>query len=107
MLNAPPEMVAKLQNAKRQTQFAKAIGLTKDAIPDRLKIRGQKPLTLLHTALSQGLHAESDETCLDMARAIRVVLVDLADRISQILKDMREINEAVSLLMKVQAERKC
>src|ERR1700734_3781617 len=59
-LGAPSEMVATLTEAKTETQFSKAMHSVKDAMPDSLKLRGQNPLTLLHNALSDGLHARDD-----------------------------------------------
>jgi hypothetical protein len=74
--------------------------VTKDAIPESLRINGQNPLTLLHSALSEGLHALDDDTCLTYAHAIRLVLAELSERMAQILKDNNELNEAVSILVK-------
>jgi hypothetical protein len=64
-----------------------------------LLIDGHNPLTLLHTALSEGLHAQSDEDCLEFASDIRVVMTELADRISQALKDEAELKSAISRLL--------
>ncbi len=72
----------------------------KDAIPESLRIRGHNPLTLLHPALSEGLHDKSDAECLELATSIRVVLTELADRISQALKDEAELTSAVTRLLK-------
>ncbi len=58
------------------------------------------PFTLLHKALSEDLHAESDEECLEAASAIRVVLAELSERMGQVLKDEAELKEAVSRLLR-------
>lgn len=50
-------------------------------IPQTLLINGHNQLTLLHSALSEGLHDQTDEKCLELATSIRVVLTDLADRL--------------------------
>ncbi len=50
--------------------------------------------------LSEGLHAGTDKECLELATSIRVVLTELAERISQALKDEAELNQAVARLMK-------
>jgi hypothetical protein len=96
---APNEAVARLRQAAAEHQFSKSIELTKDAIPQSLLIRDHNPLLLLHRALSVGLHRLSDEECLTQARSIRVVLTELAERISQVLKDTTELEEAVSHLL--------
>jgi hypothetical protein len=54
---------------------------------------------LLHSALSEGLHAQTDEQCLELAQAVRVVLAELAERIGQALKDEAESNAAITRLM--------
>jgi hypothetical protein len=95
-----PEMVDGLELAKKENQFSKAVESVKNGIPQALLINGQNPLTLLHSALSEGLHAQTDEECLDLAHDVRVVLSELAERLGQALKDEAELNKAISRLMK-------
>jgi hypothetical protein len=64
-----PGMVGTLEGAKKENHFSRAIDSIKDAIPRVLLIKGQNPLTLLHSALSKGLHAQNDEQCLELAHA--------------------------------------
>ena len=93
-----------LAGAKAETQFSKSIDLVKNAIPQSLLIQEHhNPLTLLHSALSKGLHAQSDESCLDLARSIRLVLAELAERLSAALKNDAELNAAVSRLLRSDA----
>jgi hypothetical protein len=70
-----------------------------DAIPEAILIDRHNPLTLLHSALSEGLHAQTDEECLELATSIRVVLTELADRISVALKEEAELKTAVNRLL--------
>jgi hypothetical protein len=99
-VGAPGDVIALLSQARNETQFSKSISLVKDALPQSLLIGNHNPLTLLHNALSSGLHEDTDEGCLAIAQAVRVVLVDLSERLSQALKDEAELNAAVSRLMK-------
>jgi hypothetical protein len=70
-------------------------------MPESLLIQGHhNPLTLLHSALSKGLHAETDAACLEMAQSIRLVLAELAERLSAALKNDVELNAAVSRLLR-------
>ena len=62
-------------------------------------IEGHNPLTLLPTALSEGLHEEDDKTCLELAQSIRTVLTELAERMSSVLKDQQELHTAVTKLL--------
>ncbi|WP_315718798.1 MULTISPECIES: hypothetical protein [unclassified Bradyrhizobium] len=98
-LNVADSVINALQAAKEETQFSKSVELVKDAIPQALLIQGHNPLVLLHSALSEGLHDRSDEHCLEFAQEIRVVLVDLAERISQVMKDHAELKASISRLL--------
>ncbi len=98
-LGARPAILAAFNAAEKETQFSKAIDDVKDGIPDALKVGGHNPLTLLHKALSEGLHDHTDNECLEIAQEIRLVLTDLAERMSQALKEEAELQTAVSRLI--------
>jgi hypothetical protein len=99
-LSSPSGSITALKQARVESQFSKSVELAKDAIPQSLLINGHNPLTLLHSALSAGLHDQTDERCLEIAHDIRVVLIELSDRLTQALKDERELTEALSRLMR-------
>jgi hypothetical protein len=71
----------------------------KGGIPQGLLINGHNPLTLLHQALSIGLHNESDEDCLRAAQDIRLILGDLVERMVSLKKNDAELTGAVKRLM--------
>jgi hypothetical protein len=98
-LGANKTVLDHFERAALETQFSRAVHDIKDAIPQSLLIDGQNPLTLLHTALSEGLHAQTDEECLELATDIRIVMTELADRISSALKDEAELKQSVSRLL--------
>ena len=99
-VGAPDEMLTDLKRAKVETQFTKAVEDVKHGIPASLLVSGHNPLTLLHSALSKGIHARTDEECLALAASIRCVLADMADRLGHALKERAELDEAVNKLMK-------
>jgi hypothetical protein len=99
-LGASAEVLSTLNHAATETQFSKAVEDVKSAIPPVLLLDGHNPLTLLHKALSEGIHAKSDAECLDLAQSIRVALTELAERISQVLRDQNELVDAVARLLK-------
>jgi len=99
-IGASQEMLDDLQEAKNESQFTAAVNAIKHGIPSALLLSGHNPLTLLHAALSEGLHAQTDEECLALATSIRIVLADLADRLGHALKDRAELDAAVSRLVK-------
>jgi hypothetical protein len=98
-IGAPKEVIEELYAAKAETQFSKAVAAVKHGIPQTLLVNGHNPLTLLHSALSEGLHAQTDEQCLELATSIRVILTDLVDRLTSALKEEAELNAAVSRLL--------
>jgi hypothetical protein len=104
-IKAPPEAIKELETARDETRFTAAIESIKDAIPQVLLINGQNPLTLLHKALSKGLHAQSDEECLQLATSIRTILTELAERLGQALKEQAEVDAALTHLMKSGSEK--
>lgn len=95
-LNAPSEHIGKLEAAKLETQFSRAIDSLKGAIPNELFIKGHNPLTLLHGALSEGIHALKDEECLELATSVREILFELSERIGQVLKEQAALDAAVA-----------
>ena len=92
-------VLSEFEKAKNENQFSKAVESIKDIIPTSLFIDNHNPLMLLHSALSEGLHAQSDEECLKLATSVRVVLTDLSERISLALKEEAELKQAITKLM--------
>ena len=92
---APPTTIAALEAAESERQFTKAVKDLKDAMPPVLLMNGHNPLTLLHGALSEGVHNLPDEECLVLATSIRMVLVELAEKLGQALKDERGLTDAI------------
>ena len=103
-VGATKETIEALEEAKKETSFTKALNATKGAVPETLRIKGHNPMTLLHHALSDGLHDKTDEECLERAHNVRVVLASLAERLSQVLEEEAELNRAISQLMRTKEE---
>lgn len=91
-------VLMELEEARKEQQFARSIEKIKHALPDSLIVKGHNPLTLLHKALSEGLHNESDRDCLELATDIRLVLVGFVDRMHYALKEENELIKAVGRL---------
>jgi hypothetical protein len=86
-------------DALSQQQFSAAVDMLKDAIPPKLLILdGRNPLTLLYKPLSIQLHDLTDEQCLQQAADIRVVLNELFDNITRVLRDDEALKGAVTRL---------
>lgn len=95
----PAAVMETLRTARAERQFLKSMVLAKDAIPDAIKLAGgHNPLTLLHGALSEGIHELSDQECLELATSVRLVLQDMAERAAEALKEQAELTAAVARL---------
>ena len=97
------EVIAEVRAAKKEQQFTKSIEAIKHAMPDSLLINGQNPLRLLHSALSEGVHALSDEECLALATAVKTVLVEFSERLAAALREDAELKSALNLLSKAKS----
>lgn len=100
VIGGADELIAELEAAKKEQQFSKAVESIKHAMPQVVLIRGQNPLSLLHSALSEGLHAQDDNECLELAHSVRLVLVEFVERVARALTNDRDLGEAVNRLMR-------
>lgn len=98
-IGVPQDKIDTLHEAIKETQFSKALGMAKDVLPESLLIDGHSPILLLHRVLSRGVHELSDEECLKLASTVRLVLGELSERLSAVLKNKAELTKAVSTLM--------
>jgi hypothetical protein len=97
-LNAKPDIIQKLKKAQESKQFSYAMEEIKAGMPEILLIDGHSPLKLLHKALSIGIHDKTDDECLELAHDIRKVLTELSERLSQALKDDKDLKKTVGRL---------
>lgn len=102
--NAAPELLQELESAKKETQFSRAIECIKHGLPPTILINGHNPLALLHSALSEGIHAKPDEQCLELATSIREVLFALAEKLGEALKSQAGLDAAVNRLTQSRQE---
>ena len=91
-------VLIEIEAAIKEAQFTKAVESIKHALPQSLFINGHNPLTLLHSALSEGVHEHNDLECLEFASSIRTVLIEFAERLGQALKEEAKLNEAINRL---------
>jgi hypothetical protein len=103
-LRADAALVGELKAAKTETQFSNSLGKIKHALPPALLIKDHNPLTLLHDALSKGVHELTDDECLQRATAIRVLLTSLAARIDELMRDDAELEKALTQLVSKRTE---
>jgi hypothetical protein len=68
------ELVAALDSVATEQQASKRIEAVKDLLPPALRPDGMNPLATIYSAVSGGLHGETDEQCLDLASQLRTAL---------------------------------
>jgi len=87
-------------NKTKETIIAKEkIELVKDLLPEILRPDGTNPLNLLHSTLSEGLHAKTDEECLNIAGSIRDILVFLVNQIFQTKESSKKFTTRMRKLL--------
>jgi hypothetical protein len=89
------EYSAALEKAKASHRAVDKIDHVKDLLPSALRPKSLNPLALLHQALSQGLHSESDEDCLEYAGSIRNALVFLVHQMNAQRESAEEFEKSL------------
>ena len=75
------------------------IELVKDLLPVSLRPNGVNPLGVLHSALSEGLHAETDQDCLEYAESIKQILVYLVNKLKRDESEAKIFSESMKKLL--------
>jgi len=97
---------AALIETKKTTITQEKIDLVKDLLPVSLRPDGMNPLSTLHSALSEGLHAEEDENCLDYAEEIRRVLIYLVNQVERSKTSSKLFTESMRKILDKRADKK-
>ena len=92
-----------LEETKKTTVIQEKIKLVKDLLPEILRPDGMNPLNLLHSTLSEGLHAKTDEECLEIAGSIRDILVFLVNQILQTKESSKKFTTRMRKLLEKKA----
>ncbi len=75
------------------------IDLVKDLIPSSLCPNGVNPLGILHSSLSQGLHAENDDECLELSDAIKKSLTFLFKKVLREKDENKEFTDSMKKIL--------
>ncbi len=78
-----------LESTKQSKVAEDKLKLVKELIPSSLSRGGLNPVAVLYESLSQGLHSDTDEECLEYAVAIRQTLLHL---LHQVLQKEEDVN---------------
>jgi hypothetical protein len=95
-----------LAQAKASKVAEQKIDLVKDLLPAALRPDGMNPLTVLHGALSEGLHAGTDDECLGFAAEIREVVVFLVDQVAAAKEASKTFTAGMRKLLERQGRTK-
>jgi hypothetical protein len=99
------EYDAALAEAKKTHVASEKIALVRGYLPAILRPGGVNPLGTLYGVLSEGLHDETDEECLELASTIRTALVPLVHHISAAREAGVGYNEAINKLQEWKAKK--
>lgn len=88
-----------LTQVKKTTVAQEKIDLVKDLLPSSLRPGGVNPLAAMHSALSEGLHAESDEECLEYADAIRNAVVFLVNKLIRTKVENKSFTDSMKKIL--------
>jgi tetratricopeptide (TPR) repeat protein len=81
------------------------IDLVKDLLPPTLRPEGHNPLALMHSTLSEGLHAESDDECLQCAMECREIIVFLVNQINDSKATTKKFTDNMKNLLDKKARK--
>ena len=88
-----------LELTKKTRVTQEKIDLVKDLLPSILRPNNMNPLGILHSELSEGLHADSDENCLEIAGHIREILTFLVNQIIQSKSSASKFSESMRAIL--------
>jgi len=87
-----------LEKVKDDIRADVRIDAVKELVPDVLRPGGINPLAVLHSALSQGIHAKSDEACLDLAAEVRESLTFLIEQLTRTKENAKTYQASMKAL---------
>lgn len=88
-----------LEATKKTRITQEKIDLIKDLLPEILKPNGVNPLGILHSELSEGLHANTDEACLENASHVKDILTFLINQIIQSKEASKQFTNSIKSLL--------
>jgi hypothetical protein len=68
-----PDLLKELEQAKKSYRFDDKVTYAAKILPPHLKPGGQNPIDLLHDLASEGLHARSEDECLEIFDKSKIV----------------------------------
>lgn len=94
-----------LEQTKKTTVTEKKIELVKELLPINLQPDGLNPLSILHSALSEGLHNLPDSECLRIANEIRETIIYLITQIKEQESTAKKYSENMKKILESKNKR--
>ncbi|TGN17783.1 hypothetical protein [Leptospira idonii] len=88
-----------LQKTKQTIVAQEKIELVKELLPPILRPNNMNPLQILHSALSEGLHARSDEECLEYSDQCRSIIIFLVNQIQISKNSAKDFSESMKKVL--------
>lgn len=92
------KLINAVANAKKQHNAEERLKIVKDHAPGSYSFNGQNVFKILYTALSEGLHQDTDEECLDSATSVRACLDFLIKRVNRATQEQKELASSIKKL---------
>nr|MBC7613921.1 hypothetical protein [Pseudopedobacter sp.] len=94
-----------LEKTKHTRVTQEKIDLIKDLLPSILRPNGVNPLGVLHSELSEGLHADTDQSCLENANHIKNILTFLINQIIQSKESAKGFTESMKSILEKKSKK--
>lgn len=94
-----------MESVRKTKVTQEKIEVVKDLLPNSLRPNSVNPLQVLYDELSEGIHYNSDEECLESADAIRVAMTYLANQVMRKRKDHNSFTESIKNLLDKKAKK--
>src|SRR5690606_2900666 len=88
-----------LEKTKHTRVTQEKTDLIKDLLPSILRPNGVNPLGVLHSELSEGLHADTDQSCLENVNHIKNILTFLINQIIQSKESAKGFTESMKSIL--------
>ncbi len=89
------DLVQAITLAKQQRNAEEKLKIVKDHAPGSFSYKSQNVFKILYNALSEGLHKDTDEECLDSATGVRTCLDFLIKRVHRSIEEQKQLTESI------------
>lgn len=88
-----------LLKTKKTNVAQEKIELVKELLPQILRPNNMNPLQILHSSLSEGLHARSDDECLELADQCRTIIIFLVNQVQISKYSAKEFTDSMKKVL--------